>query len=151
MLDLTKILKNVPKGTKLYSPIYGDVLFEKIDDSVTHCIKVKLHDAGDTASFTKDGRYNDSYKDGECMLFPSKKQRDWNKFKIDLPIDTPVMTNNGGLCWTLGYYAGNNKTYYKSKESTSKLHTNKWVNIVPFDKFNPNDIEESLKYNIVNN
>ena len=27
-LDLTKILKGCPKGTKFYSPIYGEVRFE---------------------------------------------------------------------------------------------------------------------------
>ena len=31
-IDLTKILKDCPKGTTLYSPIFGDVIFERIDD-----------------------------------------------------------------------------------------------------------------------
>ena len=47
-IDLTKILKDCPKGTKLYSPIFGDVMFERIDDngqypnslaSMVRCIK----------------------------------------------------------------------------------------------------------------
>ena len=29
-IDLTKILKNCPVGTKLYSPIYGEIYFEEM-------------------------------------------------------------------------------------------------------------------------
>ena len=29
---------------------------------------------------TKEGKYNHIYEDSECILFPSKDQRDWNKF-----------------------------------------------------------------------
>ena len=31
-IDLTKILKNCPKGFKLYSPLFGEVVFEGISD-----------------------------------------------------------------------------------------------------------------------
>lgn len=81
-VDLTKILKNCPKGTKLYSPLVGEVelvsVSTKTDDKypiwVTYC-----HD--DRYVFTKDGRYEENAPNGECLLFPSKDQRDWSKFK----------------------------------------------------------------------
>ena len=77
-LNLAEILKDCKKGTKLYSPIFGDVEFDKIDINSDHPICV-LCKYGDN-SFSKDGRMFFHY-DGECMLFPSREQRDWSKFK----------------------------------------------------------------------
>ena len=76
-IDLTKILKDCPKGTKLYSPIFGEVDFIKICNGMDYPI------------ITKSGAYNPNFtdlglyyadRDGECLLFPSKDQRDWSKF-----------------------------------------------------------------------
>ena len=78
-LNLAEILKDCPKGTKLYSPIFGEVEFDKIDIHSDHPIRV-LCKYGNY-SFSKDGRIFSS-QDGECMLFKSKDQRDWSKFKV---------------------------------------------------------------------
>ena len=83
-LDLVKILKDCPEGTKLYSPIYGDVEFmEVIQDKVEYPIQIRLNN-NSTDEFTKEGRIFEDF-DGECMLFPSKDQRDWSKFKPKKP------------------------------------------------------------------
>ena len=75
-IDLTKILKDCPKGTKLYSIAWGDVIFEKIAGG-PHPIIVRI-DKSITESYSADGKiYNDL---GECSLYPSKDQRDWSKF-----------------------------------------------------------------------
>ena len=81
-LDLTKILKDCPEGTKLYTPIVGDVELVKVhlDQDGNYPIEVKLSDNA-LDSFTKDGRIFAEYN-GECTLFPSKDQRDWSKFKV---------------------------------------------------------------------
>ena len=71
-----KILKNCPKGMKLYSPIYGEVEFTEVS-IITGGIGCKIN--GCTVYFNSDGSY---FSGGECMLFPSKKQRDWNEFMI---------------------------------------------------------------------
>lgn len=73
---IAKILKNCPKGTKLYSPIYGEVEFTEVS-IVTGSIGCKTNNG--VTRFYPDGTY---YKGGECMLFPSKEQRDWNEFMI---------------------------------------------------------------------
>ena len=79
-LDLTKILKDCPEGTKLYSPIYGDVELVKVHhDRRNHPIEIKIRNY-EFDSFSKDGRIFAEY-DGECMLFPSKEERNWDKFK----------------------------------------------------------------------
>ena len=79
-IDLTKILKDCPKGTKLYSPVFGDVEFVRVyqNDSVDFIIEFKLSD-NSINSVTTDGRLYEEFN-GECILFPSKDQRDWDKF-----------------------------------------------------------------------
>ena len=84
-IDLTKILKDCPKGTKLYSHIFGEVIFERIaDKSDIYPIKAKYYSAKyhriDEVSFTKEGLFL-NMTDTECILFCSRDQRDWSKFK----------------------------------------------------------------------
>ena len=79
-IDLTKILKNCPKGTKLYSTIYGEVEFYDIVESNFYPIMLQT-DLGLRPCVTKYGLYAINYENkGECTLFPSKDQRDWSKF-----------------------------------------------------------------------
>ena len=78
-IDLTKILKDCPKGTKLYSTVYGVVRFDEIDKDNTFPISLYVNPTF-FVSVTSDGRHVEGY-DGECTLFPSKDQRDWSKFK----------------------------------------------------------------------
>lgn len=77
-IDLTKILKDCPKGTKLYSSLFGEVEFQQVEISFTYPIVIKLKD-GLIERFTSNGKLLNHY-DGECILFPSKNQRDWSKF-----------------------------------------------------------------------
>lgn len=90
-MNIAELLEDVPKGTKLYSPIFGEVLLKSIEDGpypITVYHPLKGHQF--LYYYMEDGRYED-YKEGECLLFPSKKQRNWSKFKVDLPIDTLVV------------------------------------------------------------
>ncbi len=81
-IDLTKILKDCPKGWKFYSSIYGNVIFKGIENNSECPIKFLCFDE-DTiekyGSCTEQGLYAPYYK-GECTFFPSKEQRDWSKF-----------------------------------------------------------------------
>lgn len=78
-LDLTKILEGCPPGTEFYHLIYGQVaLREVIKDE--HPIVLEPINKFIRTSLTKDGKLNDKY-DGECLLYPSKTQRDWSKFE----------------------------------------------------------------------
>ena len=77
-IDLTKILKDCPKGWKLYCSIYGEVEFVCIDEYEEYPIKVmvkrKFIDA-----FSRKGFIRPQYNI-KGILFPSKDQRDWSKF-----------------------------------------------------------------------
>lgn len=77
-LNLVEILKDCPKGTKLYSTIFGEVEFGFIEDHSTYPIVLILN--GGHEYLTSDGKLFNQF-DGECILFPSKEQRDWSKFK----------------------------------------------------------------------
>lgn len=83
-LNLVEILKDCPEGTKLYSMVHGEVEFEGCsyvpDDSI---IVVKLKDEV-YDNYTSQGLL-DGFYDGECVLFPSKDQRDWSKFEYKKP------------------------------------------------------------------
>lgn len=84
-----------------------------------------------------------SENEGKLIIEPlGKKKED------DLPIGIPVMVQYDNGNWTLRRYAGNLKTKdINNLFDSIELFT--WDCIIPFDKFNPNNIEESLKYNIV--
>lgn len=90
-LNLVEILKDCPKGTKLYSTVFGEVKFMGIKENAPYPIIVKVNDEN-SESFTADGRMI-AYFDGECVLFPSKEQRDWSKFKPKQPKFDPKTLN----------------------------------------------------------
>lgn len=76
-IDLTKILKYYPKGTKLYSTTLGEVKLEEVVNDSIFPILVSDKD-NIMESYTSDGQI--MRHRGECTLFPSKEQRDWRKF-----------------------------------------------------------------------
>lgn len=86
-MNIAEILKNVSKGTKLYSPIFGDVTFKDINS-----LYIEVLDLSNIVrEFYHDGRF---YLNGECMLFPSKDNRDWNTFTIFKKGDVLISKNN---------------------------------------------------------
>ena len=79
-MNIAEILKNCPKGLKLYSSIHGEVELVCVNEySDRYPIYCKAKNGKDV-TFTSDGRILLEYPDAECVLFPSKDQRDWSKF-----------------------------------------------------------------------
>lgn len=81
-IDLTKILKNCPKGTIFWSDNYGEVRFKCIDKSYKYTLKYPIlveRTDGHNEAYTKEG-WCDIYFPASCLLWPSKDQRDWSKF-----------------------------------------------------------------------
>ena len=113
-IDLKKILKHCPKGTRLYTTTFGYVNFKMIIPSSEYPIIVSYKDEIDEKSFTADGKFMKNY-DAECTLFPSKDQRDWSKFsapwykkeKFDpntlKPFDKVLVFTNGE--WTCDFFS----------------------------------------------
>ena len=75
-LDLTKILDGCPEGTMFYSPLFGHLIFCGIRQNILF-----TDEDNNPLSFYPNGIYYSSYKDAECMVFPSKEQRNWSKFE----------------------------------------------------------------------
>ena len=115
-IDLTKILENCPKGFELYSPICGSCEFYGIDGFFKHLVCV-THKDGSFYMFTKEGYLYDGYDDAECLLFPSKDQRDWSKFtaswikkeKFDpntlMPFDKVLVRNSEIEKWRCTHFS----------------------------------------------
>ena len=83
-IDLTKILKDCPKGWKFYSSVFGNIEFEETSSN-TIIFKVRsieptsLKVSSTFISIFSNGKYTTIDKAG-CIVFPSKEQRDWSKF-----------------------------------------------------------------------
>lgn len=110
-MNIAEILKNVPKGTKLYSLASGDVELVSVDDS-EFPIRVKTIPGGIYHYYSRVGKINIECSNGECLLFPSKENRDWNTFKVEQsyefkPFDKVLVRNEDNEPWSIqffGYY-----------------------------------------------
>lgn len=115
-LNLVEILKDCPKETKLYSTAHGEVKFIGIVENAPYPIIVKANDEN-FKSFTADGKiYKDS--DGECLLFPSRTQRNWAEFKPKQPkfdpktlqpYDKVLVRNRHTSCWRYSFFSHKNE------------------------------------------
>ena len=118
-IDLTKILKDCPKGTKLYTSNFGEVKFQQIGIYNEYPIIVELK-TGAFEGFTPDGKLLSNHN-GECVLFPSKDQRDWSKFtapwhkneKFDpktlKPFDKVLVRDYDSDFWRCSFYSHKRK------------------------------------------
>lgn len=119
-IDLTKILKDCPEGTKLYSTVFGEVEFKHINN-FNRTIEYETN-TGRNFDVSHDGKIFYDYN-GECTLFPSKEQRDWNKFtapwykkeKFDpktlKAFDRVLVRNSRTAKWRCEHFS-----YFKDKE-----------------------------------
>lgn len=109
-MNIAEILKYCPKGTKLYCILCGNAELEEITNIGTIVIR-KVVDAIST-SYTLDyeGRYSHS---GECVLFPSKDQRDWNKFRLPVKRGDIMMSDNKAFIISDEYADAFNNAFHK--------------------------------------
>ena len=127
-LDLTKILKNCPKGWKFWSPIFGEVEFEKIIESmsIVNLKYVNVKKNNTIWSFYSDATFSiHNIKSDEILLYPSKYQRDWSKFtapwyKIEKfdpktlkPFDKVLARDSIEGQWRCTFYSHERKDIYK--------------------------------------
>ena len=114
-MNIAEILKDCPKGTKLYSPLFGEVKLDYVTDDIEdpiHCVAID----GRVPLFMSDGRYFGGYCDAECMLFPSKDQRDWSKFVVPgtesaqshqfNPFDKVLVRDSDDKKWVCDFFEG---------------------------------------------
>lgn len=93
-IDIAAILKDKPKGTKLYSTVHGKCSFEAVTDEI-----FKINFCTSKFGLTQTGecvliKFGNMFDGGECVVFPSEEMRDWSKFawkKGDV-----LVSNDGG-------------------------------------------------------
>ena len=138
-IDLTKILKNCPKGTKLYSTIHGEVTLIAINDTSQHYpINVMLNNKT-VEIFTSEGKLLNKC-DGECILFPSKTQRDWSKFtaswykkdKFDpktlQPFDKVLVRDDSISTWKPDHFG------YKANKTFCRCVVSYFIQCIPYNE-----------------
>lgn len=106
--NILEVLESVIRGTKLYSPYYGELIFIRIKNGLIYC---KMdHGFYDVPPFDGNGRLLLEFKGGsvktataECMLFPSKEVRTWDEeyfkdsqgtFEVDDLVKIDSLDNN---------------------------------------------------------
>lgn len=111
-INIAKILKDKPRGTKLYSSACGKCKLEEVDDK---SFKISFYNSkfgfmnGGEGYLDKNGKL---YDDGECVVFPSKEMRDWEKFAWKRG---DVLVNSRGLKILFDRWANDNYTSFYAK------------------------------------
>lgn len=75
-INIAEILKDKPKGTKLYADAFGELSFDGVVSNKDEIIFTK-NKVNTSWCFYNDGKYS---KYGESILVPSKEMRNWSKF-----------------------------------------------------------------------
>lgn len=106
-MNIAKILQQKPIKCDLWSPLVGECYFDRILPN--NRINVKFFDCDGhykEVSFSEDGRYFDS---GECLLFPSKEIRDWDKFILETkpfkPYDKVLVRDEDFQAWNANLFS----------------------------------------------
>lgn len=154
-LNLIEKLKNVPKGTKLWSPICGDCYFQRIieeSSSPIFCTSRLASGGYDTIDFTIEGVYFNKFAGGGCALFPSKENYDWSKFEVPKkhkefkPFQKVLIP---GIIDNVWYWFAALYSHYDSKHRLHVLIDNRTVfednGIIPYEG---NEDKLGTKFNI---
>lgn len=138
-INLVRILRRVPKGTKLWSPIWGAVIFVGIDETDPRPIQCKKFKGDGDFSIRDDGHLT-FYKDAECILFPSKENRDWSTFNVAKhktfkpfqKVLVKVTNDDDNHVWVASIYSHYNES--KGRHYFSNLQwTDDDSGIIPFE------------------
>lgn len=77
-MDIYEILNGKTEGTTLYTPMCGKVEFRYLQDNKEAAEAIITNtNNGAEYTFNKNGKY---VEEGEVLLFPSERMRDWSKF-----------------------------------------------------------------------
>ena len=131
-IDLTKILKDCPKGWKFYSSVYGDVQFVEILPNIpfpkrsqenclyllkTLMLELPIRLKADFFEYGISSAGEHRKGVGECTLFPSRENRDWSKFtapwykkerfdpKTLKPFDKVLVRDNINNPWVCDHFS----------------------------------------------
>lgn len=135
-------LRQARKILKLYSPVFGEVEFVKVKYGESYAIHCITKDEA-LDYFTSDGRLYCDFPDAECVLFPSKDQRDWSKFIVPdqvpdqvndqetkhqfKPFDKVLVRDGDGYVWQCNFFSSMDEDDYYVCVSA------RWEQCIPFE------------------
>lgn len=127
-INIAKILKNKPEGTKLWTDMFGSVTLYVVTDACD-AFQVKHHNK--EPWFDEDGKL---YKEGVLCIYPSKSMRDWEKFswkKGDV-----LISDCGFMCifkeWASDDYTKFNGCYFDGMPNTETAKYSKVDNNIAY-------------------
>lgn len=85
-MNILEIIKKAPKDHVYYYTVYGYCKCSESDDDEypIKCDILSDADRGTMSLLTKDGKFFEDTPDAECVLFPSRDNRDWEAFEREL-------------------------------------------------------------------
>ena len=86
--NIAEALKYAPKGLKLYSPLFGEVEFDGIENGM-----IRITGKNVSECFYENGRYYYNFPNSECLLFPSVNHRCWQHWQ-----NTLFLESIGSVC-----------------------------------------------------
>lgn len=104
-MNIAEILKYCPKGTKLYSTVYGEVELDSVNKKGIIFISIPY-----IKKLLSNGQV---FKTGECVLFPFKDQRDWEKFRLPVKKGDIMMSDNKAFIISDEYADAFNNAFHK--------------------------------------
>ena len=114
-MDIYEILNGKTEGTALYTPMCGKVEFRYLQDNKEAAEAIITNtNNGAEYTFNKNGKY---VEEGEVLLFPSDKMRDWSKFAWK---KGDVLAGSFGVLCIFEKWANADYTKFDSKFVTQK-------------------------------
>ncbi len=110
-INIAEILKDCSKGTKLYSPIFGEVKFDGSQENTVSVLSTYYDGRDIFNSFKENGSFFSGYSQSECLLFPSSEMRDWTKF---FKRGDVVIKNGGGMAAVFDGWANDTYTEFNT-------------------------------------
>lgn len=146
-LNLCEILKDCPTGTKFWSPVWGDVTFVQINDVGVFPIVLSAKSSSNI-SLRSNGKMYD-IKEAECLVFPSKDQRDWSKFKVHTeeskvsvkrfnpkefkPFDKVLIRDRGNFKWLPSFFEKIVQEPSGEISVVELISRNRWEMCIPYN------------------
>ena len=120
-INIAEILRDMPKGTKLYSPLFGKCEYIAVVGD-KRPINIRTSNTTDMQyeALTEYGCYFSDFEDTDTVLFPSAKMRRWDKFfkRGDIVYNPRSQMYAVFECWANDDYTAFNTTINCYKDNT---------------------------------
>lgn len=167
MINIARILKDYPTGYFLWSDVCGYCTLSCVEGNMIMVWPTILtedeHTDNNLVVFNEDGSYLNG---NDCQLWivdnDGYRQQNWKALEKNNPFKKQIKNKNTDdrnshtyvvvsddkdKCFYMAYYLGNGKAQ-KIGDPNSKCD---WKYIIPYEKYQSDEIEKCLMYNLVNN